>query len=62
MKDEGFISCFGHHLQILDDLPSILVNSVSLASREVESCLEVVPGISSSPEVEQGEPGEDAEG
>ena len=37
LKDEGFISCFGHHLQILDDLPGVLVNSVMLAGREVES-------------------------
>ena len=49
-------------LQILEKLSAILVNSAMLASREVESWLEVVPGISGSPEVEQGEAGEDTEG
>ena len=37
LKDDGLVCSRGHFLQILDDLPSILVNSVVLASREVES-------------------------
>ena len=38
------------------------MNSVVLASREVQGWLEVLPRISASPEVEQGEAGEDTEG
>ena len=52
----------GHFLQIVDDLPGILVNSVILARREVESGLETFPRIPPSPELEQAETGEDTEG
>ena len=62
LKDECFICCFGHFLQIVNDLPTILVNSVLLSLREVESCLKIVSRVSSSAQVKEGETGEDTEG
>ena len=62
MKDEVLLSITRHCLQIVDKLPGILVNSVLLARREVESWLETFPRIPPSPEVEQAETGEDTEG
>ena len=62
LKDEVLLSITRHCLQIVDKLPGILVNSVLLARREVESWLETFPRIPLSPEVEQAETGEDTEG
>ena len=62
MKDEGLVCICGHSLQIVYNLPGLQVNSVVLTRREVEGCLEVLPRISPSPEVEEGEASEDTEG